>query len=100
MQRRAVLFPEPLCPMMATTWPRSMSNDTPLSTWFSPKLLCTFCKLTTTDIQLPFHGSAPPGQGEAQQKIKPAHQREYQERLKERVVENLARTGEFHESDH
>src|SRR2546428_12932475 len=41
MQRRSVLFPEPLAPIMLTTLPRGTSNETPFSTASGPKLLCT-----------------------------------------------------------
>src|SRR3989442_14710412 len=41
MQRRSVLFPEPLAPIMLTTLPRGTSKDTPFSTASGPKLLCT-----------------------------------------------------------
>ena len=39
MQRSSVLLPEPLWPMMAIISPLATSNETPLSTWFAPKLL-------------------------------------------------------------
>ena len=41
MQRRSVLLPEPLAPIMLTTLPRGTSKDTPFSTASGPKLLCT-----------------------------------------------------------
>ena len=36
MERSSVLLPEPLRPMMATTWPLSTLRSTPLSTWLLP----------------------------------------------------------------
>ncbi len=41
MQRRSVLLPEPLAPIMLTTLPRWTSKDTPFSTSSAPKRLCT-----------------------------------------------------------
>src|SRR5256712_3352288 len=46
MQRRSVLFPEPLAPIMLTTLPRGTSNETPFSTASGPKLLCTSTTLS------------------------------------------------------
>ena len=39
MQRRSVLFPEPLRPMIATTSPGSIESDTSSSAWWLPKRL-------------------------------------------------------------
>ena len=47
MQRTAVLLPEPLRPMMQTTWPRRTSKLMPFSTSRLPKRLCTSRKATT-----------------------------------------------------
>src|SRR3979409_1874377 len=41
IQRRSVLFPEPLAPSMLTTLPRLTSNETPLRTSSDPNFLCT-----------------------------------------------------------
>src|SRR3954470_2793667 len=47
MQRKAVLFPEPLRPMITVTPPRCTSKPTPFSTLIGPKLLCTSRRSTT-----------------------------------------------------
>src|SRR3546814_258766 len=99
-QRSAVLLPEPLWLMMATTSPLWMSNDTPLRTSLSPNFLCTSCTLTIADIQFPFHGPGPARQRVAQAKIQQADQREDQERLEQRIVDDLAGARQFHESHH
>ena len=41
MQRNSVLLPEPLAPIMLTTFPRWTSNDTPFNTSSDPNRLWT-----------------------------------------------------------
>ena len=63
MQRSSVLLPEPLRPMMATTWPRATSKPTPSSTRSGPNSLTTFSMRTMALIGR--HGLSFPARGAA-----------------------------------
>src|SRR5690554_2438814 len=112
MQRRAVLFPEPLRPMMATTSPRDTSISMPRSTSLLPKRLRTPFRLTTVsgacvDVSVVSSigiGSRPGFQPSAQYRewiahaeIKRCDQQIDDKRLEDRVVDDLARADEFDE---
>src|SRR5258705_8990154 len=100
MQRSAVLFPDPLAPITAIISPFFTSNDTPFSTWFEPNRLYTSPSLTIADIELVLHRLAPARERIAQHEIESADQPEHEERLKDRVVDDLARARQFDEADH
>src|SRR6185437_14780232 len=95
MQRSAVLLPEPEAPMIATTSPGLISSDMPRRTSLSPNLLRTSCSLTIADIEFPFHGPAPARERIAQAEVEEPNQRENQERLEQRVVDDLAGAGQL-----
>src|SRR6266568_5638876 len=99
MQRSSVLLPEPLRPMMATTCPASTLSDTPLRTSTGPKRLCT-SSMTTAGMHCPFKIAAETGERKADQEIDRRHGRKDLERPECRVVDQLARAGEFHEPHH
>src|SRR5471032_832616 len=100
IQRSAVLFPEPLAPITAIISPLATSSDTPLSTWFEPKLLYTSPSLTIADIELFLHRLAPARERITQHEIEDPDQSEHEERLKNRVVDDLARASQFDETNH
>src|SRR5919106_4838399 len=52
-QRRKVVLPEPLAPMIATTSPSCTSRSMPLSTSVRSKRLCTFCARSTGAVCAP-----------------------------------------------
>src|SRR5688572_19262877 len=80
MQRSAVLFPEPLRPMMATTDPGRTWNVTPSSTLTVPKRLQTDWTSTMGDIEPPLQTLAPGRQRIAQREVQRCDQHEDDER--------------------
>src|SRR5688572_31731182 len=99
MQRRAVLLPEPLRPMIATTDPGRTWNDTPSSTLTVPKRLHTASTSTMGDIKRPFEAAAPGRQRITEREIQGRDQHEDNERAERGVVDHLARAHQFDESD-
>src|SRR5471032_143014 len=100
MQRSAVLLPEPLWPMMATTCPRVTENDTPLSTCSLPKCLWTSLSSTTGCIELPFKGATPSRERITKNEIQHHRAPEIQEGLERRVVQHLGVVGKLGIADH
>src|SRR6478609_6689206 len=120
MQRSAVLLPDPLRPITASTSPRSTVKSTPSSTFSLPKLLCTFLSETTGELVgsaciLRMSCSLDDGAHRAAARLQPAadtrdrvakgkvdhgDDRVDEEWLKERVVDDLSRAREFDETDH
>src|SRR6266496_6345761 len=85
--------------MMATTCPASTLSDTPFRTSTGPKRLCT-SSMTTAGMHCPFEISAETRKRKADQEIDRRHGGEDLERPERRVVDQLARAGEFHKSHH
>ena len=61
MQRKKVVFPEPLAPMRTTTSPRATSMLTPRNTSKRPKRLCTSRLRTMSSDIAPTFYPRPPG---------------------------------------
>src|SRR5438093_10572812 len=99
MQRKAVLLPEPLWPMTATTSPLSTARLTPLSTCTAPKLLCTCFSSTIGDIEFPFERERLARQRVADREVENRGQAEIDEGLKGRVVQRLRVVRELGEAD-
>src|SRR6185369_2658942 len=99
MQRSAVLFPEPLRPMIATTEPARIWNDTPSSTTAVPKRLRTASTSTMGDIELAFEAAAPGRERIAQREVQRCDQHEDDERAERRVVDHLAGAHQLDEAD-
>src|SRR5882757_11225496 len=99
MQRKRVLLPEPLRPMMATTSPVSTDSETPFSTSSGPNRLCT-SSMTTAGMKRPFEMAAEAGEREADREIQRRHRGEDLEGLEGGVVDQLPGPGEIDEADH
>src|SRR5690606_37772025 len=98
MQRRNVLLPEPLRPMMAMTSPSATTRLIPRSTTSEPKLLRR--SLTAiSDIELPFENLASLGQWPAKHEIEQGREGIYRERLEGRVDDHRAGLHQFDEAD-
>src|SRR5471030_3130617 len=115
MQRSRVLFPEPLRPTMATVWPSATSKPTPSRTRSAPNSLITSLMRTiassvlrtmaasvplSADIGIPLERARGERQRVAQDEVDGPDDDEDDERLEGRVVDDLARAGEFDEADH
>src|SRR4051812_14078821 len=117
MQRSAVLLPEPERPISASTSPRSTAKETPSSTLSGPKLFWTsrsdtigseegvFCCMSgwrevgpATPHPL-FQFLAEQGEGIAHREIGDGDDGVDDERLEQRVVDDLARAHQFDEAD-
>src|SRR6478735_2633151 len=98
-QRNAVLLPEPLRPIRASTWPFCISNDTPRNTWAAPKFFQTSCNRTMVDIQFPLETLRQPRQRIAKTKIKHRDNQVGGERPERGVVDQLADVGHLGEPD-
>src|SRR5258708_3347303 len=94
MQRSSVLLPEPLRPMIATTWPASTLSDTPFRTSTGPKRLCT-SSMTTAGMHCPFKVAAETRERKADQEIDRRHGGKDLERPECRVVDQLARARQL-----
>src|SRR5689334_5727905 len=99
MQRSAVLLPEPLRPMIATTEPRRTWNDTPSRTSTVPKRLRTAATSTMGDIESPFEAAAPGRQRIAQHEVQRRDEHEDDERAEGRVVDHLSGAHHLDEAD-
>src|SRR5471030_1184587 len=115
MQRSRVLFPEPLRPTMATVWPSATSKPTPSRTRSAPNSLITSLMRTiassvlrtiavsvplSADIGIPLERARGERQRVAQGEVDGADDDEDEEGLESRIVDDLARAGEFDEADH
>src|SRR5688500_14779964 len=88
MQRSAVLLPDPLRPISATTCPFSTLSEIPCSTLSVPKLLWT-SSTSTCDMELPFEVVAEPRQRPADHEIEGGDRQEDRSGLEGRVVDEL-----------
>ena len=116
MQRKSVLLPEPLLPMMAMTSPRLTSRSMPFSTSLSPKRLRSALTFTMGSGRR----AAPSGRSqggrrlrllsslrgsvgrdrEAQREVHQRHAGVDGERLESRVGDHRAGLGQLDEADH
>src|SRR5450830_741830 len=99
MQRKAVLLPEPLWPMMATTEPFRTVNDTPSSTRVLPKHLEMLSISTMGDMEFPLEAAAQHRQRIAQDEIERGNDHEDDEGLEGGVVDDLTGTGQLDKAD-
>src|SRR5690606_36153134 len=98
MQRRNVLLPEPLRPIMAMTSPSATSRLIPRRTSSGPKLLRR--SLTAmSDIELPLEDSASLGQRPAKHEIEQGGQAIHGERLERRVDDHCTCLHQLDEAD-
>src|SRR5687767_3597118 len=84
--------------MMATTSPRSIPTETPLSTCVGPKLFVTL-SISTSGIETPFEFFGGPGQREAEREIDQRHERIDEEGAEGGVVQHRAGLGDLDEAD-
>src|SRR5262249_18327997 len=98
MQRSRVLFPEPLRPTMAATWPGATSKPTPSSTRSGPNSFTTFSIRTIVSaagMGFPFQGARGQRQRVAQREVDGGDHGEDHERLEGGVVDDLAGAREL-----
>src|SRR5690606_16881823 len=98
MQRSSVDLPEPLLPMMATTWPDSIFRSMPFRTCSAPKRFSTPSS-RTSDIEPPFQPAAEQRKREAQGEVEQGHQPVDEEGFKRGVVDHGAGLGQLDETD-
>src|SRR5690349_17397166 len=89
MQRRAVDFPDPDCPMIAATCPRSTSKVTPFKTSTAPKDLRSSRISTIGDIEFPFQSTRLNRKRITDEEIEQTGQTEVEERLETGVIDDL-----------
>src|SRR5260221_6867543 len=98
MQRKSVLLPEPLAPMIATTSPASISSVTSCRTWCVPKAL-EMPFNAKIGIDAPFEILREQRERPAEDEIERAHDRIDDHRLEGEICHQLAGAGELDEAD-
>src|SRR5260221_6795716 len=98
MQRKSVLLPEPLAPMIATTSPASISSVTSCRTWCVPKAL-EMAFNAKIGIDAPFEGLGQQRQRPAEDEIEQRDDRINDHRFEGRVGHQLAGAGQLDEAD-
>src|ERR1700710_1592303 len=96
--RSSVLLPEPLRPMIATTWPDSTEKSMPFKTSFAPNCLRRFC-VSTSGIPFPFERARVAGQRIAENEVDHRDEAVDEKRLERRVRDHRAGLREFGEAD-
>src|SRR5260370_39473607 len=99
MQRKSVLLPEPLAPMIATTSPASISSVTSCRTWCVPKAL-EMAFNAQIGIDAPFEGLGQQRQRPAEDEIEQRDDRINGHTCEGRVGDQLGGAGQLGEAGH
>src|ERR1700710_2898916 len=96
--RSSVLLPEPLRPMIATTWPDSTEKSMPFKTSFAPNCFLRFC-VSTSGIPFPFERARVAGKRITNHEVDHGDKTVDHERPEGRVRNHRAGFREFSEAD-